>query len=295
MRFAQRAADQRFVGIAERACAPLRVSVHGRPGVGRGTVARVLRRWFCVVESGADLDVHVLAEVVKPEDAGANGAAVVVLNKSDLTTMRGEGPMAAAGTRCSEFSELLGVPVLPMSGLLAVAALDGLEPASWAMLRALAAEPAPAAIPRELVAGVDLFGIALAITALRQGDGPARVRALWRRVSGVDEVVGRLVAVGAPARYRQVLDAVAELEALAVSDPSVAAFLVSDDTVIARMTAALDAVRACGLQPGPSAPLRRAQHWQRYRRSASSSLHRACGADIARGALRLWSAGQVPR
>ncbi|MCV6971136.1 hypothetical protein H7I00_16355, partial [Mycobacterium bohemicum] len=41
--------------------------------------------------------------------------------------------------------------------------------------------------------------------------------------------------------------------------------------------------------------LPRALRWQRYGRAAVSDLHRACGADIARGSLRLWSrAGGAP-
>ena len=294
MRFAQQTADQRIVAVAERVAAPLRVAVRGRRGVGRDTVARALGRWFTVVETGADLEVLVIAEVVKPEDS-ASGAQLVVLNKADLTEFGGDGPIAAAGARCREFSELLGVPVLPMSALLALAAFDDPGATRWAALRALAAEPVPVAMPRELLTGVDLFGIALAVAALRRGGGPAQVRAMGRCVSGVDEVVDRLVAAGAPARYRRALDAVTELEALAVGDPAIDAFLNSDDTVIARMTLALAVAQACGLEPGPGEPLPRARHWQRYSRSAPSGLHRACGADIARGALRLWSAGQEAR
>lgn len=296
--------------MAERAAAPLRVAVRGRRGVGRSTVARALGRWFTVVESDADLDVCVIAEVVKPEDP--SGSVLTVLNKADLTGFGGAGPVAAAGARCPELAELIGVPVLPMSGLLAVAAFDDLDATCWAALRTVAAEPvdwldgsfgaflgAPLAVPeairRQLLATVDLFGIALAVAALRQGGGPAQVRALWRRVSGVDDVVDRLVAAGAPARYRRVLGAVTELEALAVADPTIGAFLASDDAVVARMAVALDAAQACGLEPGPAAPLRRAAYWQRYGRSAPDGLHRACGVDIARGALRLWSAGQELR
>ena len=38
-----------------------------------------------------------------------------------------------------------------------------------------------------------------------------------------------------------------------------------------------------------SAHLPRAVRWQRYSRASMSELHRTCGADIARGSLRLWS------
>jgi hypothetical protein len=38
-----------------------------------------------------------------------------------------------------------------------------------------------------------------------------------------------------------------------------------------------------------AAHLRRAVHWQRYRRGPVASTHRACGGDIVRGSLRLWT------
>jgi hypothetical protein len=38
-----------------------------------------------------------------------------------------------------------------------------------------------------------------------------------------------------------------------------------------------------------AAHLRRAVHWQRYRRGPVAATHRACGADIVRGSLRLWT------
>jgi hypothetical protein len=34
--------------------------------------------------------------------------------------------------------------------------------------------------------------------------------------------------------------------------------------------------------------LRRAIHWRSYAQGRVSALHRGCGADISRGALRLW-------
>ena len=37
----------------------------------------------------------------------------------------------------------------------------------------------------------------------------------------------------------------------------------------------------------PAAHLRRAVHWRRYARGPVNALHRSCGADIARGSLRL--------
>ncbi|MBZ4622186.1 hypothetical protein GBO18_19895, partial [Mycobacterium avium subsp. hominissuis] len=103
-------------------------------------------------------------------------------------------------------------------------------------------------------------------------------------------------ALGAEARYRRVLGAVAELEALAVGGGGlgerISGFLSRDDTVVARMAAALDMAgdMAGEAAPGdPSGHLARAVRWQRYSRASGSDLHRACGADIARGSLRLWS------
>jgi hypothetical protein len=326
------------MAIAERTAAPLRVAVRGRPGVGCGTVARALdlagRPSGLTVtprRTAADLQVYVVAEVVKPEDSAAlaTGEAPVlaVLNKADLTGFGGDGPIAAAGARCQELAQLLeldGVELLPLSGLLAVAALDGLDPMGAAALEELAAHPGdlafldgsfdgflaaqlpvPVAARRRLLEILDLFGIAVGVAALRAGARPAQLRALLRRISGVDVVIDRLIAAGAQVRYRRVLDAVCELEALAVSEAvseavsdlggQIHAFLSSDDTVVARMAVATEAARACGMAPGPTSPLPRAVHWQRYSRTAVSGLHRACAADIARGSLRLWSrAGGMP-
>jgi hypothetical protein len=194
---------------------------------------------------------------------------------------------------------------------------------SWAALRTLATHPGGAAclagshaeflaaanpVPTgdrlRLLDTLDLFGIALGVAALRRDRTPAQVRMLLRRLSGVDAVVRRVAAAGAEVRYQRVLDAVADLEALAVSQDHMAerisAFLSRDDTVLARMAAAVEMAEAAGLDPADSGPipigrddpdghLSRAARWQRYGRGSVSDLHRACGADIARGSLRLWS------
>ncbi|WP_236980137.1 MULTISPECIES: hypothetical protein [Mycobacterium] len=310
--FARHAADQRITAIADRVAAPLAVAVRGRRGVGGSTVARVLDRagsGIRVQSTAADLTVHVLAEVVKPEDTRAPRPSLAVLNKADASLAGGGSP----GAWCDRFAELLGAPVVAMSGLLAAAALDDLDAQCWAGLRELAADPgafagldgsfdgflaAPLAVASStrarLLQKLDLFGIALTVAALRRGAGPAQVRALWWRASGVDAVLRQLATSGAEVRYRRMLRAVDELEALAVRDDAVGAFLSRDDTVTARMTTALDVVDASGLDPGPDAPLARAVHWQR--RAPRSDLHRACARDITRGSLRLWSrTGALPR
>ena len=337
-RFAAGQADARVAAIAERAAAPLRVAVRGRRGVGRDTVACALGRVSApgitlhpsARATGKDVDVvvYVTAEVIKPEDADAIAAArqplLAVLNKADLagslSGRGGDGPIMAARTRCAELAELVGVPVEPMIGLLA---LDGVDDASWTALQVLAAHPGgidsldgsydgflaaknplPADARRHLLDTLDLFGTALGIAAVRQGRTQAQVAALLRRMSGVDTVVGKVAALGAEVRYQRVLDAVAELEALAVSRDEVAerisGFLSHDDTVVARMAAAVDLAEAAGLDVGrcdePAEHLPRAARWQRYSRGSVSDLHRACGVDIARGSLRLWSrtCGSLP-
>ncbi|WP_118913970.1 hypothetical protein [Mycobacterium shigaense] len=340
-RFAAAQDDARVTAIAERAAAPLRVAVQGRRGVGRGTVARALGRAAAAgitvhppgAGTGQDVDVvvYVTAEVIKPEDADAIAAArrplLAVLNKADLTGSlsgrTGSGPIAAARVRCAELAVLVGVPVEPMIGVLAVAADGGLDDTSWAALRILAAHPGgadgldgsfegflaadnpvPPDARRRLLDTLDLFGTALGVAAAHRGRTRAQVAALLRRMSGVDAVVDRVAALGAEIRYQRLLDAVAELEALAVGHSGIAdrigGFLSHDDTVVARMAAAVDLAEAAGLDVGrcdePAEHLPRAARWQRYSRGSVSDLHRACGADIARGSLRLWSqtCGSLP-
>ncbi|WP_374023390.1 hypothetical protein [Mycobacterium sp. HNNTM2301] len=342
-RFAADHPDPRVAAIARRTAAPLGVLVRGRPGVGRDTVARALDRagaaaGIAVTTDGdrpADVVVQVLTEVVKPEDVDAIAAAerpvLAVLNKADLagSLSGGDGPIAAARSRCADLAARVGAPMVPMCGLLAVAALGGLDDALWAALETLAVHPGaaecldgsfarflaadnplPADVRLRLLDTLDLFGIALGVAAARQGRTAAQLRALLRRTSGVDAALAQISAAGAEARYRRVCDAVAELEVLAVgpAEPAerIGAFLSHDDTVVARMAAAVDLAEAAGLGPGiaapadwdrdPSAHLPRAVRWQRYSRVTSSELHRACGADIARGSMRLWSraCGSLP-
>jgi len=346
-RFAGRRADPRLTAIAERCAAPLRVVVRGRRGVGRGTVARALdlagdahgvssATGVANDADVADIFVYVTAEVVKPEDTAAIAAAtrpvLAVLNKADLAgSLSGRaagGPMAVAGTRCAELSALAGAPMEPMSGLLAVCAVHGLDESLWVALRVLAADPGgatclddsfagflaadnpvPTGLRLRLLDTLDLFGTALGIAAARQGRTPAQFRALLRRISGVDAVLAQISVLGAELRYQRVLRAVAELEALAVSRDrtggAIADFLRRDDTVLARMAAAVELAGAAGLAPlnqdrrdrdDPAPHLPRAVRWQRYSLGPVSELHRACGADIARGSLRLWSraGGSLP-
>jgi hypothetical protein len=264
------------------------------------------------------VDVYVVAEVVKPEDrdaiAAANRPVVAVLNKADLIAtaqpgLHRHGPTSAARTRCARLSARTGLPIQPVVGVLAVAALDDvLDDALWAALQLLATRPADLSSPdsfltgrhpvaielrRRLLDTLDVFGVEQALEAIRDGATRDQTRAVLRRLSCIDDVVDTIGSIGAQVHYRRVLDAVAELETLAVTDLRVGEFLSCDDTVIARMTTAVDVIEAAGMQvdrcDSGAAHLRRAMGWQRYSRGPVAGLHRACGADIVRGSLRLWS------
>jgi hypothetical protein len=300
--------DPRCTAIARRLATPLRVAVSGRRGVGRRTFARALaqagdlRGTITLTRaSDADVDLYVLADAVKPEDRVAIGAAtrpmLAVLNKADLiaTTESGchpHGPTTAARSRCVQLSARASTSIEPVVGILAVD--DLLDDARWAGLQRLAAgHPVDAELRRRLLDTLDGFGIAQATAAIRRGATRADAAALLRSLSGIDEVVDKIEALGAPVRYRRVLDAVAELETLAVADRRISEFLCRDDTVVARMMAAVDVVEAVGMDVDrcdtAAAHLRRAVHWQRYRGGPVARTHRACGADIVRGSLRLWT------
>ena len=295
--FATEAANSRCTAIADRLAAPLRVAVSGRRGVGRSTVAHALARaadlrgTFTVTSGEADVDVYVIAEVVKPEDCDAIAAAarpvVAVLNKADLIA-------SAARTRCAELSPCIGLPIEPVVGLLAVAVLDdALDDTLWTALQVLATRPAGRPVAPELLDALDVFGVEQAVAAIRRGATRDQTRATLRRLSCIDDVVHAIDSAGAQVHYRRVLDAVAELETLAVNDQRIAEFLSCDATVVARMAAAVDVVEAAGLNvdrcDSAAAYLRRALGWQRYHHGPVAGLHRACGADIVRGSLRLWS------
>jgi hypothetical protein len=310
-RFAAEGADSRCAAIADRLAAPLRVAVAGPRGVGRSTIAHALagaadlRRITVTTSPDADVQLYVVADVVKPEDQAAIGAAglpvVAVLNKADLiaTTQPGchpEGPTLAARRRCAQLSARAGVPIEPVVGLLAVAAVDDLvDDALWAALQVLAGGQSVATeLRRRLLDTLDVFGIVQAVAAIRGGATRDQTCAMLRQVSCIDRVVDSIEAMGAQVHYRRMLRAVAELQTLAVSDPRVGEFLTRDETVVARMALAVDVVEAAGMKVDrgqhAAAYRRRAVAWQRYSRGPVTGLHRACGADIVRGSLRLWSA-----
>jgi len=304
---------------------PPRVGVRGRAGVGCRTVVRALHTaGVRLAQPGEtpDVDVYVLAETLKPEDraalAGSGRPCVVVFNKADLTGFGGGGPTALAAARCRRLRDLTGQRTQPLVALLAVAGLDGavVDDMMVDALRILATEPAdlgstdrfvdgPHQLSRQvrerLLAELDLFGIARAVVAVRHGAGKAAVGAALREASGIDAVVAAVESAAAPVRYLRIVNSVsllAELTAGADGAP-LAERLAGDDVVLARMAAAAGVVQDAGMTVDPAddraAHLRRAIDWQRYSGGPVTPLHRACGADIARGSLRLWErAGGVP-
>ncbi len=310
--------------IEERFRAPLKVVVRGRRGVGRGAVTSALADSGVTVAAdaaGADVNVFVVAEVLKPEDraqlraaarvpaaageTGVAGATMVVLNKADLTGVDPAGPLACAERRAAEFAATLGVPVVPMIAPLATVGVDDGEIAA---LRALidipvdmtstdafvgSAHRLPAELRRRLLDKLDRFGLAHAVLALCGGATRATVQRRLREVSQVDRVLDQLIAVSAPARYRKVCAVLSELRSLAAQrgGAGIEEFLVADETVIAVMAAAVDVVEAAGLAvdrgDAGDAHLRRAAQWEAYARGPVGSLHQRCAKDISRGSLRL--------
>lgn len=286
--------------IIDPLCRPLRVRTTGRPGVGRRTVTAALRdAGLSVVDSGADVEVLIIAETAKPEDcrivAAADAPMVIALNKADLLG-------ATAADRVRLVRRVTGVPTVAVSALQATATLDETLVAA---VRVLAAEPgdlsstdvfctAPhpvdAVIRARLVAVADLPGIAAVVADLRAcagADGRALTASL-RRLSKIDELRAAVHAAAAPVRYRRLGTAMTRLRALAArtADERLNALVAGDTAVRAAMEAAVEVVRADGLEVGPDDPLTRAVRWQRYSRGPVNALHRRCGTDIARGALR---------
>jgi len=286
---------------------PVRSAVLGRPGCGRRTVARVLRAAGVVVTDPgeeSDVDVYVVAETLKPEDRAAltrpARPRVAVLNKADLTGFGGEGPVAAAAAHCERLRRTIGVPIYPLAALAAAAALErgALDDAMVEALQVLTAEPATLGsadgfctgehrlgrpIRERLSTQLDLFGIAHAVVALRDGADRAGVAAVLRGASGVDAVLAAITRAAAPARYRR------------LAEETTAEFRGDDAAVAARMSAAIEVVEDAGMavdrDDDPDAHLRRAVAWRRYSRGPVSDLQRRCADDIVRGSLRRWERG----
>ncbi|MGE2722482.1 hypothetical protein [Mycolicibacterium celeriflavum] len=311
MHICEESRDPRLTSIIRRLRAPTRVAVRGRDGVGRATVTAALSSAGVEVcpGGGADVDVLVIAEALKPEDRAfldtSDRPTVVVLNKADLSGFGAAGPMAHAYHRAARCRALTGMPTVPMVALLADVELTGdlcdalrtllTEPADVSSTDAFVQAPHP--LPREvrerLLGVLDRFGIAHAVLALDRGVSLESLPTHLRKLSQLDRVVEHIHAAGAPLRYRRLRTALTQLLALATQsdDAPLAKLVASDDVVLTVMTAAVDVVEAAGahVDRGDDADthLRRAVHWRRYGNGPVNALHRACAADISRGSLRL--------
>jgi hypothetical protein len=309
-RLAEQSRNPRLTHIVRRVAAPVRVSVRGRDGVGRATVAAALTAAGVVVtvDETADVAAVVIAEALKPEDHAMfrpDRPTLVVLNKADLTGFGAGGPLTLAHRRAADYRALTGVPTVPMVALLATADLDGElisalhalvgRPADLTSIDAFVQSPHLLApdVRLRLLDALDRFGIAHAVVAIGEGAPAAALPALLRRLSQIDRVVAHIEAAAAPVRYRRVQAAMAELRSLAMQsgDDRLSEFLAADETILTVMTAAVEVVEAEGMcvETGDDAAshLRRAVRWRRYSRGPVDALHRSCGADISRGSLRL--------
>jgi hypothetical protein len=314
-RFAEQSCNPRLTPIIRRLAAPVHVAVTGRRGVGCATVTEALTSAGVAVTAqrdGADVTAVVIAEALKPEDraalAAAGRPALVILNKADLSGFGPGGPLASAHRRTAGYRALTGLPTVPFVALLAGAELDDEligalrvlvdAPADLTSTDAFVqgAHPLSSEVRRRLLDRLDRFGIAHAVRALGAGVDASALPAVLRIQSQLDRVVAHVDAACAPVRYRRVQRAIVELRVLAVQsgDQHLHVFLADDDTVLAMMAAAVDAIEADGARvdraDGVAAHLNRAVHWKRYGGGPVNEMHRHCASDICRGSLRL--AGQ---
>jgi len=275
---------------------------------------------YVFVETLTPDDVALLAGVDRP--------TVAVLNKADLLCFRGAGPVAVAAARCQELQRRSEVPIRPLAALLAVAAsrVAAGQRSLIDTLRTVGTGPARLApgLRHRLMAELDLFGTAIAAAAVGRGADAPALAALLHQASGISAVLEEIDRAAAPIRYRRLIGALARLADAAVGPrgAGVAEFLAGDAVALARMAAAMNVVGAAATTVDPAGAaattvdpagaaattvdpagaaattvnpaggcathLRRAVHWRHYAQGPVSALHRRCGADISRGALRLW-------
>ena len=210
------------------------------------------------------------------------------------------------------------MPTRPLAALLAVAASRDTagQRSLIDALRTVGANPARLApgMRHRLLAELDLFGTAIAAAAVGRGADTPALAALLHQASGISAVLEEIDRAAAPIRYRRLIGALARLADAAVGPrgAGVAEFLAGDAVALARMAAALDVVGAAATTVDPAGAaattvdpagaaattvdpvggcathLRRAVRWRHYAQGPVSALHRRCGTDISRGALRLW-------
>lgn len=248
--------------LAAGLSAPVRVRVGGRPGAGVRAVVRAVRTagvTICGPDEDPDVDVRVINDGLTDADG-----------RPDLAVLETADPIgsAAVAARCREIRRRTGVTAVALSSPVAAAAFD------------------PG------VTDEDLSRIAAATGAAPAGADRIAVRTALRRASGVDAVRAAIDRAAAPVRYRRIDAALTELasRATGADGARLAVLLAGDDVVLSRMVAAAEVLRESGLPvpPVPADPLAAAIRWRRYTDGPVSDLHRACAADLSRGALRLW-------
>ncbi|ROZ99108.1 hypothetical protein [Gordonia sp. OPL2] len=155
-----------LAAAAHRYARPLQIAVCGRPGTGRDTVARALRERLSVTAIGpgeageeaadADLWLLVLSGLPRRDDHAIlatlpRDRTIVVLGKADT---HGLGDPTHADDIAADCAERIGLPVQPVSALLACADLSDDE---TDFLRRLAAagETMPSMSAQFLTGGAD--------------------------------------------------------------------------------------------------------------------------------------------
>lgn len=273
-------AEPRLARLAQDLTAPVRIGVRGASTAAVATVVRALQAaglWVCAPGDTPELEVGLNSGTWTPRDG-----------RPDVALL--EGSPAKAVARCAQLRRDTGVPTVALAATAALVALDPvrLDDEVFAALQDLAAGPArPVPV---LQVRLDSFALANAVAAVRAGADRTAVRAVLRRVSGIEGVRAEIDRAAAGARYRRIDAVLRELAGLAAGPDGapLARLLAGDEVVLARMTAAADVVSAAGLAPRVQGdPVREAIRWRRYARGPVSELHRSCGADLSRGALRL--------
>ena len=128
--FAEQSRNPRLTPIIRRISSPLRVTVLGRDGVGRGAVVAALASAGVTVtpdDSVADCsrgDRRDAQARGSGDDRAVDRPTVAVLNKADLTGFGAGGPLTLAHRHAATYRALTGVPTVPMVALLATADLD---------------------------------------------------------------------------------------------------------------------------------------------------------------------------
>lgn len=236
---------------AGRYARPLQIAVCGRPGTGRDTVARALRERLSVTAIGpgevgegaadADLWLYVLSGPPRRADhtllaTVPRDRTIVVLGKADT---HGLGDATVADAVAAECAETIGLPVHPVSALLACADLSDGEtdflrglaaagetmPSMAAQFLTASTEGAKTSVGDErtvragLLRRIDQRGIDIALAVLAEcaGDEPtaSTVNRELHAESGIHDLVPVIRERVEVVRYWRLVELRARVELLA--------------------------------------------------------------------------------